>query len=212
MDRIKKLCGFLDPCQRFADVGCDHGYCTLYMLKNSLCNTAVISDVSDKCLGKARKLLSDYIDGGIVTAVCCNGLEKITDCDEVLIAGMGGEEITAILKRGYIPDKFILQPMRNARTLREFLLESGAVIVRDSVFEHGGKFYTVIKGASCGEKAAYSEAELEYGKEIGTAEVKRYLQYELNKKKEYLARVPDGRDKRLEKEIELISGALQDGI
>ena len=77
MDRIKTLCSYLDKCETFADVGCDHGYCTLYMLKNGLCRTAVISDISAKCLEKAQKLLKDYISENRVTAVCCNGLEKI---------------------------------------------------------------------------------------------------------------------------------------
>ena len=35
--RIDTLCSLLTPVKVFADVGCDHGYCTEYMLKNELC-------------------------------------------------------------------------------------------------------------------------------------------------------------------------------
>lgn len=181
------------------------------MLKNRLCEAAVVSDVSEQCLDKARRLLNDYIQKGVLKAVCCNGLDGVENCDEVLIAGMGGEEITAILKRGYIPEKFVLQPMRNCRAVREYLLESGASIDRDTVFESGGKFYTVIKGAARGKRVRYTEAELEYGREASTAAVRRYLLFELNKKKLYLGRIPSGSDSRLESEIKLINGVLNGG-
>ena len=69
------------------------------MLKNGLCKRAVISDISAKCLEKAEILLKNYIQSGAVKSVCCSGLEKIDEStDEVLIAGMGGDEIVEILK------------------------------------------------------------------------------------------------------------------
>ena len=77
MDRIKQLCAFLEKCESFADVACDHGYVAQYMLRNGLCKRAVVSDISDKCLSKARDLLSDFINAGTCRAVCCDGLEKI---------------------------------------------------------------------------------------------------------------------------------------
>mgnify|MGYP003307993812 CR=1 FL=1 len=36
--RIDTLCSLLDKVETFADVGCDHGYCSEYMLKNGLCD------------------------------------------------------------------------------------------------------------------------------------------------------------------------------
>ena len=55
MDRIKKLCTYLQPCNIFADVACDHGYCAEYMLKNGLCERAVISDISEKEIAAFRR-------------------------------------------------------------------------------------------------------------------------------------------------------------
>lgn len=188
MDRIDKLCAYLPPCGSFADVGCDHGYCTKYMLLNGLCKTAVISDISGKCLQKAERLLRGYIDSGAVKAVCCNGLEKIDkNTDLVLIAGMGGEEIVNILKTAYIPHSFVFQPMKNVRAVREFLLSKGAEITVDEPFESGGKFYYVLKGVRQG-KCSYSKAELEFGKSLKSAETKAYMRAELEKKRAYLQR------------------------
>lgn len=189
MDRINKLCAYLSPCKIFADVGCDHGYCTRYMLKNSLCEKAIISDISEKCLSKAQELLKDYIADGRCTPVCCSGLEKIENSvDLVLIAGMGGEEITAILDAAYIPKNFVLQPMRNVRAVREYLIKNGAEITRDDVFESGGKFYFVICGKKSGNKQNYTPAELQFGKGDVDGALGSFLRDELAKKYEYLTR------------------------
>ena len=89
--RIRLLCGQLAACETFADVGCDHGYCTQYMLEENLFRRAVVSDISAGSLSKAEKLLSAYIAAGRVAPVCCPGLEKIPKgTEQVLIAGMGG--------------------------------------------------------------------------------------------------------------------------
>ena len=112
MDRIDKLCSYLDKCATFADVGCDHGYCSRYMLKNGLCESAVISDISAKCIQNAETLLDDYIKNGKVNSVCCNGLDGINEeTEQILIAGIVGEEIVSIFKNSFIRLNFVLQPM-----------------------------------------------------------------------------------------------------
>jgi len=191
MDRIKTLCSYLDKCETFADVGCDHGYCTLYMLKNGLCRTAVISDISAKCLEKAQKLLKDYISENRVTAVCCNGLEKIDpDTEEILIAGMGGDEIVAILKNSFLPEKFVFQPMKNV--------------------ESSGKFYTVIKGSRTGAAASYGEAELEYGLNLSLPSAQEFLKSELKKKLDYLERPLNAETRsEIEAQANLIRGVIK---
>lgn len=189
MDRIEKLCSYLKPCSTFADVGCDHGYCARYMLENSLCGRAIISDVSAKCLAKAQRLLDRYVKDGKCVPVCCAGLEKIDpETELVLIAGMGGEEIISILDSAYIPRNFVLQPMRNVREVREYLLDIGAEITRDDLFSSGGKFYFVISGAREGNKNAYTPAQLEYGKGDIHGDLGLFLEEELEKNRGYLQR------------------------
>ncbi len=189
MNRIKKLCLYLDPCESFADVGCDHGYCTEYMLKNDLCKSAVISDVSEKCLEKAQKLLSCYIAEGRVKAVCCDGLSEIPEAtSQVLIAGMGGEEIVNILKNSFIPQTFLFQPMKNIRLVREYLISRGVEITADEYFESGGKFYSVIKGKKEGQAVHYTEAMLQFGGNLSHEGTRGYIKSELAKKRGYLER------------------------
>ena len=142
--RIQIICKHLPHCTYFADIGCDHGYCTDFMLKNSLCKGAVIADVSAKSLENAEKLLAKYLKNGKLESICTNGLENIDQkYQTVLIAGMGGEECVSILQNGYLPQTLILQPMKNTPKVRKFLLQNGYILYRDFTF-FDKKFYDLI--------------------------------------------------------------------
>ena len=104
MGRIDIICSHLPEADVFADIGCDHGYCTQYMLKNRRCRLAYISDISAGSLQKARTLLAREVEEGRCIPVVADGLDGVKECDLVLIAGMGGEEIVRILERGYLPE------------------------------------------------------------------------------------------------------------
>lgn len=187
--RLSTIFSEFEQCDKFADIGCDHGYCAEYMLEKNLCEHAVVSDISAESLKKAQLLLSGYAACGKVTSVCCNGMENIPkDCDFVLIAGMGGEEIVAILKNGYIPQKLLLQPMKNTRKVREFLLAEGLEITADYTFADG-KYYDLIKAAKTGGKSVYTDLELEFGRDNllhPSADFIMKLQSEIVKKESYL--------------------------
>ena len=169
--RIDTLCAQLKRATLFADVGCDHGYCSEYMLKNGLCERAILSDISKGSLQKAEKLLEKYIQNGQATSVLGNGFFGVPKtADEVLIAGMGGAEIVQILSHpayGFIPTYFVLQPMHDSALLRRFLIEKGANIIKDYTFEDG-KFYDLIVGEKRkrgGQGCEYSENDYEFGRD-----------------------------------------------
>ncbi len=151
-------------CSSFGDVGCDHGYCTKYMLDRGLCDTAYVSDISQKSLKKAEILLFSYMQEGRCLSICCDGLSGYTSLpEEVLIAGMGGEQIIKMLK-GAIPQKFVLQPMKNEQKVRRFLIDSGCRITYDGIFKDD-KYYFLIKGTKQGPAYLYTDMETEFGRD-----------------------------------------------
>ena len=170
--RIDTLCSLLAPAKVFADVGCDHGYCTEYMLQKGFCEKAIFSDVSKGSLAKAEKLLAPYVRSGKAVSVLGDGFYGVEKTvDEVLIAGMGGSEMVSILsdeKYGFMPKRFVFQPMHDAEKLRKYILENGGYIERDYTFEDG-KFYDVIVGGLVETEgqvcAEYTDAEYEFGRE-----------------------------------------------
>ena len=169
--RIDTLCSLLERTDTFADVGCDHGYCSEYMLENGLCEQAILSDVSKGSLQKAETLLSDYLQSGRAVSVLGDGFAGVPDTvGEVLIAGMGGCEIVKILSdksHGFLPKKFVFQPMLNADKLRRWIVENGGVITRDFTFFAEGKYYDVVCGRKAlgGETERYTDLEYEFGRD-----------------------------------------------
>ena len=163
-DRLNKIFNSLAECEVFADVGCDHGYIAKAMLFSGKCKKVIVSDISAKCLNKAEELLNDFIQKGVAEAVVSDGFDNIRYCDQALIAGMGGEEITAILKKAKtLPDRLVLQPMKNCDKVRICALEKGYKIVKDSVFKSANKFYDLIileRGTD-----SLTQEEIEFGRD-----------------------------------------------
>ena len=162
--RLKEICLALPKARTLCDVGCDHGYCAQYALKHNLCERVIITDISAGSLQKAQSLLKEEIASGRCIPVLCDGLTGVKECDCVLIAGLGGEEIIRILSERALPAKFVLQPMRNGDKVRSFLLERGARIHRDYTFGDGGYYYDLIAGEGAGGDT-YSEFEVLFGRD-----------------------------------------------
>lgn len=162
-DRLNEIYNAIPECGIFADVGCDHGYVAKAMLDGGKCREAIVSDVSAKCLKKAERLLAAYVNAGKARSVVSDGFANVGVCDAALIAGMGGEEIIKILSEAdRLPDKLVLQPMKNADKVRRFVVRKGFRIKKDYVFKAEGKFYDLIE-LERGEDSL-SDEEAEFGR------------------------------------------------
>lgn len=164
--RLERIFSEIPACKSFADVGCDHGFIAEAMLKGGKCDLVTISDISEPSLQKAKKLLYPYLQKGMVTAICTDGLKGV-DCttEAVLIAGMGGEEIIKILLESpFLPPILVLQPMKNVDKVRKELFALGYGIEKDYLF-YDKKYYNLLVcrlGKQCEE---YSEKELIFGRD-----------------------------------------------
>lgn len=162
-ERQKIIFSELPSCLVFADVGCDHGYIAKSMITSGKCEKVIVSDISEKCLSKAKKLLSKEIENSLAIAVVSDGLTKIPYADTVLIAGMGGQEIISILSSApFYPERLILQPMKNTDLVRMAVVDKGYKIQKDFVFLSGGVFYDLLvlsRGKDC-----LTDEEVEFGR------------------------------------------------
>lgn len=162
--RIETIVSLITFSETFADVGCDHGYCAEEVLKKGLAKTVYVTDISKPSLKKAEALLSKNYQGKFIPIVT-DGLKNVPEVEQVLIAGMGGEEIIKILqKAAYKPVIVILQPMKNADKVRKYLHMSGYGIERDFMFFDGDKYYEVMR-AVLNVVDGYTETEELYGRE-----------------------------------------------
>ena len=144
-DRLNKIFNDLPCCDIFCDISCDHGYIAYAMVNSGKCKKAIFSDISQKCLQKANKLLAPFVSTGKAAGFVSDGFDKIDYCDLALIAGIGGEEICAIIKKAkFLPQKILVQPMKNSCKVRELALEKGYNIVKDYTFYADREFYDLI--------------------------------------------------------------------
>ena len=136
LDLIKSL---IVPSGVIADVGCDHGLIAEYCL--NLADRVIASDISEKCLQKARDRLCH---AGNITFMCCDGLGY--ECDEAIISGMGGILIARMLREAKaLPKTLIVSPHRDEGIVRTTLIQLGYGIDRDIPIYDRGKFYSVIR-------------------------------------------------------------------
>ena len=165
-ERQKVIISHLTPCNVFGDVGCDHGVMTEAALALNLAKRAVYSDVSPLCLNKAQTLLAPF--KARATGVVADGIVSAhAECDQVLIAGMGGMEIIKILQTGYaLPFRLVLQPMKDEERVRRTLHALSYRITADTLFSAEGKYYYLITAEKGEETIPYGEREYRYGRDV----------------------------------------------
>ncbi len=147
--RLSALFRHLIPCDTIADVGCDHGLVSLYILNANLSNKVVCIDISPKCLQKTQNLLQKTKLQDRAVFLQSDGLagaEKLP-INQIVIAGMGGINISNILNA--MPKlsqdaRLILQPMNNITLVRKTLNSLNKTIIRDEIIFDKNKYYHII--------------------------------------------------------------------
>lgn len=134
-----------------ADIGCDHGKLGYFLVSCDKVDKVICTDISAGSLKKAEELA---FEGGVSERMPTrlgDGLDTLSngEADTVIIAGLGGDSISAILeaarKDGKDFEHYVLSPNTHAEKVRRELSKCGHRIVFDRLVEAGGKRYAVIK-------------------------------------------------------------------
>jgi len=187
--RLMTVAGGVTKGNRLADIGTDHGYIPIYLVREGICPSAIAMDVNQGPLDRADAHIREYGLSDKIETRLSNGLEKLdfSEADSVVIAGMGGALMTDILTKGIHMVKagkeFILQPQSEIFKVRHFLHENGYAIVDEQIVKEEGKYYFIIK-ALPGQQHYEEEFLYEYGEILlreKTPLMMEYLERELNK-------------------------------
>ena len=149
--RLRLLADWVPRGARLADIGTDHAYLPVWLLRNGRVASAIASDLRSGPLSRARETARVYDVLSSLELRLGNGLSGIaseeTDC--IVIAGMGGENIAAILAAApWTADGkhiLLLQPQTHAEDLRCFLMEHGYAITREALVRDRGTIYAVME-------------------------------------------------------------------
>ncbi len=172
-ERLAAAASFVRTDRRICDVGTDHALLPCFLCERGA-RSVIASDVNPNPLEAARANVEKYGFADRITLILSDGLKDIPPCDDVIIAGMGGELIAQIIGgcTFVTPDtRFILQPMTKAELLRRYLYANGFEIAEEKGAAVSGKAYTVMLVHYTGEKRDI-DGELAY---FGKCTDSRYI-------------------------------------
>ncbi len=202
--RLALCASFVREGVRVADIGTDHAYLPVWLVKEGKVSYAIAADVKTGPLRRAERNVARYHVEDCVSLRLSDGLEAVfpLEADDIILAGMGGETIAEILSRApWLKDRekhLILQPMTSAEELRRYLRQNGFAVQREEAACEGGHCYSVMLAwyapHALPQGELYEFAGLLRGENAGERAYLTQCAARLQKKAEGLARAEGGED------------------
>ncbi|MDF7638956.1 class I SAM-dependent methyltransferase [Lactobacillus sp. ESL0791] len=171
--RLNALADMVDAGSRVADIGTDHAYLPIELVKIGKIDYAIASDIAQGPLQNAQ---NDIKKAGLedkITTRLGSGLEPITHddrIDTVVIAGMGGKLMTTILNTAWEQNfhfpTLILEPNVGEPGVRKWLCAHNYQIQDEDLLAEAGHTYELIKAKTVDKKIPLSPKELFFGPQI----------------------------------------------
>ena len=162
--RLNVLASFVSKNDSLVDVGCDHGYLSIFLQENALCKKVICSDINENALNSAIKNIKDSkLD---IKYYLSDGLKDVPmeGINTVLISGMGTSTIINILndkdKINNI-NKIILQSNNNYEELRRYMNSIGYYLDKEEYVLDKKKWYVSMLFIKNNKRN--TEKELKYG-------------------------------------------------
>lgn len=188
--RLKCISSMVEKCDSIIDVGTDHGYVPIYLVKNGVTKKAIASDINK---GPVEKAKNNIASNNVSKQISCrlgSGLStiKAKEVQVAIIAGMGGNLIRDILETDLEVVKeleyMILQPVQNAEVLRKYLYNTGYDIIDEEICVDDGRFYEIIKVKYNTKPVVIDSVYYEISKILldkKHAVMKKFIEYKLEK-------------------------------
>ena len=132
------------------DVGTDHGYIPIALAQSGYKGRIFASDLREGPLEVARRHAEETGFADRICFLLCSGLRLCEpgSVDTVVIAGMGGDTICAILDEAeWLQSSdcaLFLQPMTHAELVRYWLCHNGFSIPEERIAAEEGRLYQII--------------------------------------------------------------------
>lgn len=184
-NRLFAVAALIEPSDGVIDVGTDHGYLPVYLVQTGPARRIMASDINAGPLRHAMTTAEQYGVNGQIEFIRTDGLEGIdhTGVKTVIIAGMGGETMMAILEPALwvrqVGVQLVLQPQTKVTELTVWLGQHGFIIKDVYLAEDDGRIYEVMSVGWTGN--GLFRAPLEILREKKDALLQKYVDRELQK-------------------------------
>lgn len=202
-ERLKAVAEFIPSGSTTADIGTDHAYLATALAEKGAVKV-IAADLNSGPCESARHTVRDNGWEDKIEVRQGNGLSVLSvgEVENVCIAGMGGELISAIL--GAKPDiteklnRLVLQPMNDTASVRRWLYQNGWRIIDETLAKESGRLYEII----CAEHGTGKIPEgimLEIGEKIWEKKpllLKEHIEERLRKKEKVLTGMSKSKEAR----------------
>lgn len=150
-ERLKTVKDMVVPCEKVCDVGCDHGYVSISLVKEKIAKRTIACDVNKGPLKACEEnVVSEGLEGLIETRLS-DGLHNTSIEDginAIVIAGMGARLMCRILTEGMAvvgkASQLVLQPQSELFLVREWIRNNNFYILKETMVCENGKYYFVM--------------------------------------------------------------------
>ena len=191
--RLSAVAAMAEPGDRMADIGTDHGFLPIFLVRQGISPSAIAMDVGDGPLERARTHVREQGLEDKIVLRKSDGFHALApgEADAAVIAGMGGPLMVRILEEGRRTVEslryLILSPQSEIPSVRRYLLRNGFAIRTEEMVLDEGKYYTVMKAwPGKGTEVPWSRIEERYGRSLLREAHPVLLQY-LRKERETLS-------------------------
>lgn len=167
--RLERVAAQVPAGARLADIGSDHGYLPVALMRRGAIAAAVAGEVALTPFRAAERTVRDSGLDQRISVRLANGLAAIEPGDEITaisLCGMGGETIRDILDSGKAhlsgEERLILQPNGGEQPLRLWLMDNGYRILCEELLRENRFDYEIIVAERTGP-VRYSAEELYFG-------------------------------------------------
>ena len=160
-ERLGLAYDLYEDCDLAADIGTDHGYLPLALLRSGKCRRMILTDVSPDALDNARSHLSMTRMGDRAELRVGWGMEPIGEaCGMISILGMGGRIIQEILEKGQERlrgAKLLLSPHTEPHQVRYAVMTIGYHLEKEIPCRAAGRLYLMMVAAPGAESLTQEE-------------------------------------------------------
>ena len=214
--RMQAIADMVTPGNTVADVGCDHGFVSIYLYEKKIAPKVIAMDVRSGPLKRAYEHIKEHGLNAYIETRLSDGITNLQagEADTLVIAGMGGKLMVHILdaeiEKTKLMKELILQPQSDLTFFREYLSQRKLQILDENMVKEDGKFYVIIKASYCNSQKEKTDAAKEnqipeefmkwkdcYGPILLANKhplLKEYLEVSLQEKKSVIAKLKDNQN------------------
>jgi tRNA (adenine22-N1)-methyltransferase len=165
--RLSMILSMVEPCEVLCDVGSDHGYLALAVLKKGLAKDVIATDLRHKPLQHTQKTFAQANVFEHISYFLSDGIHQVnTSPKTVVICGMGADLILKIIKQDIDRFKIMTQIITQANTrlhyLRKEMASLGFEMTEEKIAKDG--FFYIAQSYHYIEKAIeLKEEEINFG-------------------------------------------------